>query len=157
MREHNHTHDEPPPPGAKHELRDISTRVVVVFAISLVIAAVVIHVGVWLLYRYWGNAQARTDPRQYPMAEVGAPPLPPTPRLQTNPIEDMKNLRAEEERHLRSYGWVDPARGAVHIPIDRAMQLLLERGLPARQQQAPGPGMPNETSSGRTALAPDKY
>jgi hypothetical protein len=40
MSSHGHTHDEyVPPPGMKHETKDISTRVVVWFAISLVTGA----------------------------------------------------------------------------------------------------------------------
>jgi hypothetical protein len=35
-------------------------------------------------------------------------------------------------RRLSSYGWVDREAGIVRIPIDRAMDLLAERGLPAR-------------------------
>jgi hypothetical protein len=119
----------------------------------------VIHVVVWLLYMFLGSLQAKAYPRQYPMAQVGAPPLPPAPRLQTQPREDLKKLHAEEQRRLESYGWVDATRGQVHIPIDRAMELLLQQGLPARQQ-APAqaaPGMPQRSSSGRTAVVYEKY
>jgi hypothetical protein len=42
----------------------------------------------------------------------------------------LANLRAAEEADLDSYGWIDRNSGTVHIPIDRAMQLLLQRGLP---------------------------
>src|SRR5512139_3312052 len=106
MRDHAETHDDPPVPGARHETRDISTRVVVVFGVSLVVGAIVIHVLIWALYAFYGSLQTNAYPRQYPMAEVGAPPLPPTPRLQTKPREDLKNLRAEEQQRLDSYGWV---------------------------------------------------
>jgi hypothetical protein len=39
-------------------------------------------------------------------------------------------LRTAEDTDLNSYGWVDRTAGIARIPIDRAMQLLLERGLP---------------------------
>src|SRR5947207_2842737 len=52
------------------------------------------------------------------------------PRLQISPSEDLKALRAHEEQELMTYGWVNRTAGVVHIPIDRAMELLLERGLP---------------------------
>lgn len=160
MKEHIETHDDHlHTPGVAHETRDISTRVVVVFGITLIVAAIVIHFGVWLLYMFYGSLQARADTRQFPMAQVGAPPLPPAPRLQTQPREDLKNLRAEEQRQLDSYGWVDASRGTVRIPIDRAMQLVLEQGLPARQQPEgaqPG-GMPERSSSGRTITPFQRY
>ena len=40
----------------------------------------------------------------------------------------------KEDDVLESYGWVDKNAGVVRIPIDEAMKLTLERGLPARQQ-----------------------
>jgi hypothetical protein len=46
----------------------------------------------------------------------------------------MKRLRAEEEKTLNSYGWVDEKSGAVRIPIDEAKKRLLEKGIPARQK-----------------------
>jgi|WetSurMetagenome_2_1015567.scaffolds.fasta_scaffold305388_2 hypothetical protein len=159
MREHADTHDDLHTPGARHETRDISTRVVVVFGVSLVVGAILVHFAVWLLYVLYGNMQSKAYPRQYPLAQVGPPPLPPAPRLQTQPREDLKNMRAEEERYLGTYGWADSARGAVHIPIDRAMELLLQQGLPARAQAPVGtsPGMPQSSSSGRTTTEYGRY
>lgn len=159
MREHAETHDTEHTPGVGHETRDISTRVVVIFAVSLVVGAVLVHFLIWILYVFYGSLQAKAYPRQYPMAQVGAPPLPPAPRLQTQPREDLKNMRSAEDRFLHSYGWVDPSGGTVHIPIERAMQLLLEQGLPARQEPPAGtsPGMPERSSSGRTRTTYDRY
>jgi hypothetical protein len=155
MRAHGEIDDYVPDPGARHETRDVSTRVVVVFGALLVVGAIVVHFLVWGLYVFYGSLNAKAYPRQYPMAHVGAPLLPPAPRLQTQPREDLKNLRAEEQERLDSYGWVDAARGDVHIPIDRAMELLLQQGLPSRQQApvATSPGMPERSSSGRTSAA----
>jgi hypothetical protein len=159
MRAHGETDEYVPDPGATHETRDISTRVVVVFGASLVIGAIVIHFLIWVLYAFYGSLNAKAYPRQYPMAQVGAPVPPPEPRLQTQPRQDLKNLRAEEQKRLESYGWVDPSRGDVHIPIDRAMELLLQQGLPARAEMPPGtsPGMPEVSSSGRTKVVYEKY
>ena len=44
-------------------------------------------------------------------------------------------VRAAEEKVLQTYGWVDKEQKIVRIPIDRAMELLAERGLPARKDQ----------------------
>jgi len=62
--------------------------------------------------------------------------VPPEPRLQTNPRQDLSDLRAREDQTLSSYGWVDRNAGVVRIPIDQAIKLTLERGLPARQERA---------------------
>jgi hypothetical protein len=55
------------------------------------------------------------------------------PRLQVSPREDMERMRAEENAALNSYGWVDPARGIAHIPIDQAMDLMAMNALPERK------------------------
>ena len=62
--------------------------------------------------------------------------MPPEPRLQTNPRADLRDLRAHEDLVLGTYGWVDKPAGVVRIPIDEAMKITLQRGLPVRA--APG-------------------
>jgi len=152
MSSHGHTHDEyVPPPGMKHETKDISTRVVVWFAVSLVIGAAAVHIAIWLLQVYLGGLDEKAYPREYPLANVGAPQQPPAPRLQAQPREELKNMRAEEHRILRGYGWADAQTGKVQIPIEEAMRLLGEQGLPARAAgQAAPRGLPQDSSSGRT-------
>ncbi len=55
----------------------------------------------------------------------------PTPRVQTDDgNQDIADLHAKEDLLLENYTWVDPAQGKVRIPIERAMQLLAQRGLP---------------------------
>jgi hypothetical protein len=58
----------------------------------------------------------------------------PTPRLQVDPARDLAALRETEQRRLSSYGWVDHRRTTIHIPIERAMSLIGERGLPGWQK-----------------------
>ena len=74
--------------------------------------------------------------RPQPSIRLVAPEqrLPPSePHLQVDPPGELQTMRAEERARLNGYGWVDESRGIVHIPIDRAMKLLVERGLPVRQ------------------------
>jgi hypothetical protein len=54
---------------------------------------------------------------------------PSPPRLQTNPSEDLAKFRAEEEKRLNGYYWVDKEKGIVHIPIEQAMEELAEEGI----------------------------
>lgn len=54
------------------------------------------------------------------------------PRLQLAPPEDLKRFRASEEVELNTYGWINRTDGVVRIPVERAMELVLERGLPVR-------------------------
>ncbi len=142
-------HDErddagPPDASAGHETRDISVRGVVLFGASLAMAAVLIHVAIWGLYRYMTAEADAGETVEYPLAVGAGRQLPPAPRLQVQPREELKALRREEEAVLNRYAWVDAGTGIVRIPIERAMALVLERGLPTRESlassPAPGPG-----------------
>ncbi len=81
--------------------------------------------------------------------------LPPEPRLQAEPKIELKDLRADEDAILNSYGWVDPNKGIVRIPIDQAIDIVAQKGLPSKPSPA---GMdndgyrtiPEDSSSGRT-------
>jgi hypothetical protein len=55
---------------------------------------------------------------------------PPGPRLQTSPERDMQQFRAEEDKRLNSYYWIDKQKGSVHIPIDEAMKKVVNTGIP---------------------------
>jgi hypothetical protein len=46
----------------------------------------------------------------------------------------MQEMVTEQEAILNSYGWVDKEAGVVRIPIERAIELTLERGLPPQGQ-----------------------
>ena len=59
--------------------------------------------------------------------------VPPEPRLQWRPNDDLGKIRAEEDAKLHGYGWVDEHDGVARIPIERAIELLAERGLPTRE------------------------
>lgn len=158
MHEPHKTDTAPPNVDVGHETRDISTRVVMSFGGALVVGAVIVYVGIWLVYLYFGSLADRAYPRQYPMAQVGAPLQPPAPRLQTRPREELKQMRDEEDRILNSYGWVDANGGVVHIPIEQAMKLTLEQGLPARTATAGSApaALPAQSSSGRTLARPER-
>jgi hypothetical protein len=56
--------------------------------------------------------------------------VPPGPRLQTSPERDLQQFRAEEERRLNSYYWIDKQKSTVHIPIAEAMKKVVQTGLP---------------------------
>lgn len=62
----------------------------------------------------------------------------PNPKLEEDERGQLNGIRLEEEKKLYSYGWVDEKAGTLHIPIERAMDLLAQRGLPVRQQGMSG-------------------
>jgi len=64
----------------------------------------------------------------------------PTPRVQTDDGNvDVADLHAREDLLLDNYSWVDRSQGKVRIPIERAMQIVAQKGLPVAPaaQEAP--------------------
>jgi hypothetical protein len=63
----------------------------------------------------------------------------PTPRVQVDDgNQDVADLHAREDILLDNYTWIDQGKGTVRIPIERAMELIAQKGLPvAPAAQAP--------------------
>jgi len=122
-------------PQVHHEHSDVNIKAILTFAVGLLAVAVVIHLLIWVLFRYFEGREARRVERQFPLAATEGQRLPPEPRLQINPREDLRALREAEEQVLTTYGWVDRNAGIVRIPIEEAMKLVVQRGLPARQEK----------------------
>jgi hypothetical protein len=59
----------------------------------------------------------------------GAPPGYPEPRLQADPVADLRRFHAQELERLNGTGWIDRSQGIVHIPIDTAMQQIAAEGI----------------------------
>jgi hypothetical protein len=138
MAELHHPHGSEMPQGpadnveVRHEESDVDIRAIFGFGAALVVVAIVVHVAIWGLYRFFDSRASQQVAATYPLA-VGQGDRRPEPRLQEHPREDLAELRAREEQILTTYGVVDQNAGVYRIPIDRAMELTLERGLPARQ------------------------
>ena len=115
-----------------HEESDVDIRAILTFGVALTIVAVVVHLLIYVLFGYFNSRESVQTRTTYPLAAEQERREPPEPRLQTDPRQDLADLRAREDDALASYGWVDRNAGVVRIPIDQAMTLTLERGLPAR-------------------------
>ncbi len=129
MSEQPHPHHE-----SHHEESDVDFRGIMSFAGGLFAVAVVVYVLIFGIFRFFDGREGVKVAPEFPLAAEQGHREPPEPRLQTDPRQDLADLRAKEGDLLRSYGWVDRNAGVVRIPIDAAMKLTLERGLPARQE-----------------------
>jgi hypothetical protein len=116
-----------------HEESDVNIYAIFGFGVGLLVIGALVSLLIFVLFRYFEIREAARVPPAYPLAISRENQLPPEPRLQTNPREDLAELRAKEDEVLMSYGWVDKNTRVVRIPIDEAMKLTLERGLAARQ------------------------
>ena len=133
--EHPHNPEHIENPDVTHEGSDVNFRGILAFAGGLLVVAVVIHLLIYVLFGYFQRREDVKTVAEYPLAAQQRNRQPPEPRLQTNPRQDLADLRANEEQQLTGYGWVDKNAGIVRIPIDAAMKLTLQRGLPARNEQ----------------------
>ncbi len=142
----------PTPPGAEYEHTDIDPgigyRFVIWLTVSMAVGAAIVY-GTYAFLEYRADVADAT--RRFPLAQ-GIAQEPSAPRLQTQPFKDVLQLKTEQRAVLNSYGWIDKTNGVVHIPIERAMALTLERGLPARPGGSAAPAMiVQDSSAGRTS------
>ncbi len=120
-----------------YEAKDLSPRVIGLFLGGLVVVTGLILLAIWGFFDALAGWQARQDRPPSPLAY--ARQLPPEPRLQVNGAADLQAFRAKEEAELTHYGWIDRKAGTVRLPITRAMDLLLDRGLSATPQKGKTP------------------
>lgn len=123
------THHDPASTSPGYEVRDAQPRWLLVGGALLVVLIAVAFVLVAGIDRGLTAQDARADEPPHPMASFRRAPS--TAALQAAPKLEYEEFAARERELLSSYGWVDPAEGVVRLPIERAMELLLERGLPA--------------------------
>jgi hypothetical protein len=135
-------------PENRHEHRDVNVWAVYKFGIGLALLCVLACALLFGVYKYFLSREG--GPLAQEQLKVDARNLPPAPRLQPAPIADIKDMMAAEDRILNGYGWVDREKGVTHIPIDRAIDLLAQRGVPSRPQPhaASGVSMPTESGPG---------
>jgi hypothetical protein len=122
------------PDSGGYEKSDLRTRPIVWFAVILTIAIILSFLAAYGLYR--GFSWLEADRFQTPASPRAAQSGPPEPRLQVAAPQELATLRAAEEAILTGYGWTDREAGLARVPIARAMQLVLERGLPVPPQPA---------------------
>jgi cytoskeletal protein RodZ len=109
---------------SQHEKSDMDPRYALYFAAALAVVVAAIHVGLWWMFYRFEEQQAR---RQSRPPQVETEKAKPEPGLQISPQGDLEEMRRRENKILSTYGWIDQDSGTARIPIERAMQLFLER------------------------------
>lgn len=127
-------------PEVEYEHSDLSALAILGFLAGLAIVGLVMHIILVGMFAYLDTYTKRHEAATNPLAPATSVdlrnPSPavanefPLPRLETNELGELNDQRLQEENVLNSYGWVDQKAGVAHIPIERAMQLLAQRGLP---------------------------
>lgn len=142
--EHEPVNGEPRNPHVHHEPGDVNAIFLTKFGIGMALMIVVFLFGLFGLFSYFKTRVAELAGPAGPQSK--AERIPPEPRLQPadlqahpteyDPAEDMQRMRKAEDARMNEYAWVDPDRGIVRIPIARAMELVLQNGLPATVSSA---------------------
>jgi hypothetical protein len=148
--------------GEGYEVTDVSVRGIGVFLVALSVTLVIFFVFAFGMGKVINIVLRRSDGPASPWQRAGAtvsgasdvtgknmestPVIEqnqlhemtqafPTPRLQTDDgDQDLADLHEREDLLLTHYSYIDPPAGKVRIPIDRAMQLIAQRGLPVAPQ-----------------------
>lgn len=128
-----------------YERSDIGARGVLYFLLGIAVAGVIVYFVVDGLNGYLEKrseaeqtavsplvTNAPADTRHiganYPQGAF------PNPRLEEDERGQLNDIRIKEEQTLSSYDYIDKSAGTVRIPIERAMDLIAQRGLPVRTQ-----------------------
>jgi len=151
-----------------HEKSDVNVKALFAFGVVFVIFAAVSHFVLLVMYRQFVKHENKSQ--HVPLTMMNRPEsmsVPQIPRLQpfptkvsdtvtiapnaNTPVTDMVEMRAAQDQELTSYGFVDRQKGIVHIPIEEAKKLALQRGFATLVGgQAPPPVQPAQPATGTT-------
>lgn len=142
-------------PAVDYDRTDLSARGILLFLVGLLVAGVFIELVLWGMFRFLSHStlfvQGNPSPlvqaqKAMPEKEPGAKlqntegintKAFPAPRLQTNDAYDMDSFLSEEHKVLYPSQPFEDSTGTVHIPINQAMALIVERGLPVKPSAPP--------------------
>jgi hypothetical protein len=117
--------DQPNGNGIGHETKEVSVPFVFASLTALIIGAflaALLAIGIFQFFKatYKPDQTARESVQQ----------IPPQPRVEEHPAEQLQSIRSREEHILSSYALIDKDQGIVRVPIDKAIDMLAEKGLP---------------------------
>jgi|ERR1700692_207662 len=134
-----------------YEHQDLQVSGILYFLLTLVVVTGICLVVLWGLFGYFDRYAKSSQPAVNPLithvpedTRHVAPGYPqitfPDPKLEEDERGQLNVIRMNEQKELYSYGWVDEKAGTVHIPIERAMDLIVQRGIPVRPRGESGEG-----------------
>jgi hypothetical protein len=139
-------------PAVDYDRSDLSARGILLFLAGLLVAGIFIELVIWGMFRFLSHSTLFVQGTSSPLIQVQkAMPTNsilqntgqvntnvfPEPRLQTNDVYDMDSLLRRENKILYPAQPFEDSTGTVHIPIDQAMALIVERGLPVKPSAPP--------------------
>ena len=114
------------PNGAGHEKSEVSVPFIVVSLGVLLVGTFLVALLVVGIFRFFSNTYQTQE-----LAKESQQQVPPQPRIEVEPGQQLLEVHARENHVLTSYAWVDKSQGTVRIPINQAMDELAKKGLPS--------------------------
>jgi hypothetical protein len=117
-----------------HEHSDVDIRAIIKYTVILFGALAVVQILLWGVFKLLEGRAERAD------AALPVSPLTDTtwntkgPQVQANPVTDRIAFQHREDSVVSTYGWIDKGTGRVRIPIERAIDIVAEQGLPSRNE-----------------------
>ena len=145
-----------------YEHQDLRVPGIFYFLLTIAVATIICLLGIRGVYSYLERYEKRSQPEVNPLVtnvpsdtRHVAPGYPqsafPNPKLEEDERGQLNDILMNEQKQLYSYGWVDEKSGIVHIPIDRAMDLIAQRGLPVRTPTGSGESSPAKPQGNQPA------
>jgi hypothetical protein len=113
----------------RYEHSDINPRGTFITGVGVIVGTWITVGVIFFVFTYLAHRSARLSPPPLPLALHGQP-LPPEPRLQKSPHQDLKAYLKRENWELTHSHWIDKSKGIVSIPIEQAMQIVAQKGIP---------------------------
>jgi hypothetical protein len=149
---HGEKRNVPVDASAGWEKRDVNIKGLFQFAFWMAVVLAVTMIGMRFTFSAYKKAMPLGSTMS-PMVQQGARMIPSGPLLQVKPHQELETYCSAQQQNVTTYAWVDQPSGVVRIPVDRAMELILAKGLPARtasEATAAGTVVTTPTVAGET-------
>jgi hypothetical protein len=154
-------------PDVAHEESDVAVRPLLWFVGGLTLFTLVTCLAMYLMFEFFRGREESQELAPSPLARQGVERLPPEPRLQLAPGWEVETdgkrrdlsysadnagyvpqpwseyllVNEQWQRELKGYGWADEQAGTARVPVERAIDLYLERRAGQTRQGGPPPGV----------------
>jgi hypothetical protein len=128
------------------EKADISTSSIYIYLIGLAVSVTLSYAVCVFVLRGTNHVVEQSDTPPPPIRqEMGGAydAMPPEPRLQgvpgheNDPQADLREKMQKDIRGMKQYQMMDQSSGTAEIPVEDAMKLIVEKGLPGAPPAEP--------------------
>jgi hypothetical protein len=118
-----------------HEANVLQVRGLVFFAIALVGVTVLVQLILAVVMHDFRREEKQLESLAQPRFAGDTGEFP-SPKIQADTATEFSRMKKEDLERLAGYGWIDHPAGIARIPIDRAIDILAEKGLPAAASES---------------------